>query len=297
MFEWIVPCEESGKKLVLFLKERLGDRFSAKALKRLIEQNNCKINGRTERFASFSLAKGDHIILNVKDIQLAPTSHLEFESDRILFEDESLLIYDKPPHINCDDQGILKLLKTYNSKLRLIHRLDKDTTGVLLFAKDPDVFQKMVEAFRELQVSKTYVAIVDGIIEKNAGHIENYLGKKHIYQGQAIWGATSKEKGLSAITDWLKIAVGDKATMVFCFPKTGRTHQLRVHLSEMKHPILGDFQYCKRFSCLYQPERILLHAYKVNFVHPVTGKNLEIKAHLPKDFIEAQKKLFGKISL
>lgn len=292
MHEWIVPSEDSGKKVIAYLTERLGDRYSARSLKRVLESNRCQINGRVERFASAVVGKGDHILLQLEDLEASPIT-LKVESSRILYEDNCLVIYDKPPGVNCDEKGILKILKAYNPQLQLIHRLDRDTTGVLILAKSPVIFEKMVLEFKEHQVNKCYIAIVDGVLEKKEGEVDNYLGKKHVYAGQTIWGSVKKEEGLHAHTDWIKIKEGKNASLVFCYPVTGRTHQIRVHLAGIGHPIVGDFQYCKRFRCAYRPNRYLLHAYRVSFPHPITGKEIDVQAPLPDDFNQAQQNLFG----
>lgn len=294
MFEWIVPAEDAGKKLITFLTERLGDHYSARSLKRILESNQCQMNGRIERFASSIIAKGDHIQLQLKDL---PTTHSPLSSaidtSRILYEDSDLLIYNKPSGITSDEQGILKILRSYSPHVQLIHRLDRDTTGVLLLAKNKNTFDKMVQEFKELNVKKSYIAIVDGILKKDEGEIDNYLGKKHVYAGQTIWGAVNPDRGLHALTDWMKVKEGKQATLIYCFPKTGRTHQIRVHLAGIGHPILGDVQYCKKFLCSYQPSRYLLHSYRTTFDHPQTGKEIEIQAPPPEDFNKAQRMLFG----
>lgn len=288
--EWVVPAEDAGKKLIAFLANRLGDRYSARCLKRMLEENQCRMNGRTERFASMVLARGDHVVLNISE-EKRPAP-IKVNLSHILYEDDSFVIYNKPAGVNSDNQGIIKLLSAYHPGLQLIHRLDRDTTGALLLAKDPEIVGKMIQAFKQQRVRKCYIALVDGILEKDEGSIDNYLAKKHVYEGQAIWGIASKGDGLHAHTDWIKIQEGRDVTLIYCFPLTGRTHQIRVHLAGIRHPILGDFQYSKKFRCSYQPSRYLLHAFQLAFEHPLTRQTIEIKAPLPKDFLQAQKQLF-----
>lgn len=283
--EWIVPGEEAGQKLIAFLSARLGDHYSARHLKKMLESNYCRLNHKVERFASTTVAKGDHITLDL--VEKAPSSKLVMDRFAILYEDDHFLIYNKPSGINSDQNGILKILP---SQLHLVHRLDRETSGALLLAKNSTILEQMIEKFRHQEVRKCYIAIVDGNIEKKQGTIQNFLAKKHVYEGQTIWGSASE--GLQAHTDWEKIQEGDNATLVYCFPHTGRTHQLRVHLAEMGHPILGDFQYCKKFKCQYQPGRVLLHALQISFEHPITHKLIDVTAPLPADFVTAQKQLF-----
>ena len=291
MQEWIVTSKESGSKLLAFLIDRLEGKYSARSLKKLIEHNGCEINGRTERFASTTLGKGDHICLHLE--HLVPSTPQTVELSRILFADDALLIYNKPAGINSDEKGILQLWKSTLPSLQLVHRLDRDTTGVLLLAKQPAIFTHLVEQFKQFQVHKRYLAIVDGVFDQARGKVENYLGKKRAYAGQTIWGAVSQEKGLYACTEWERLHQGNQASLVVCYPKTGRTHQIRVHLAEMGHPILGDFQYGKHFQCAYRPARFLLHAESIQFRHPLTGMELNVQAPLPDDFKMAQQKLFN----
>jgi RluA family pseudouridine synthase len=169
----------------------------------------------------------------------------------------------------------------------LLHRLDKDTTGVLLFARNEVAAKEIENLFKKRHIKKTYLAIVRGIPSKSSGIIKNYLGKLHTYHGQTIWGAVSENKGLPAKTFWkIKKKCGD-ASLLICHPETGRTHQIRAHLSELGHPILGDHQYGGTTTGLYHPERVLLHASELTFEHPTTKKMIHIKSPLPEDFITA----------
>jgi len=288
MIEWLVTSKDSGIKLLSFISQHLEGKYSARFIKRLIENNACLINGKIERFASTLVGNGDHISLHLEQ---APASIHE-DVKRILFEDEALLAIDKPAGVNCDENGILKILKKKDSSLSLVHRLDRDTTGVLLLSKSRQVFENLVEQFKNFQVEKRYLAIVDGNILKQSGVIENYLGKKRAYAGQTIWGAVKPSDGLPAITEWQCIKKGKLSTLVACRPKTGRTHQIRVHMAEMGHPILGDFQYGKEFHCSYHPGRMLLHAEEIRFHHPLTEQLLILTAPLPGDFMSAQEELF-----
>lgn len=289
MLEWIVSSKDSGVKLLSFLSHYLEEKYSARLIKRMIESNCCQINGRTERFASTLLGKGDHVCLYLEQFSPMPEP---LEESRILYEDDALLVYNKPSGVTSDEKGVVKLLKTRDSSLQLIHRLDRDTTGVLLLAKQVTVFEKLVNQFKQFQVRKRYLAIVDGYFIQTKGIIENYLGKKHAYAGQMIWGAVHASKGLYACTEWQQLKKGKMASLLVCFPKTGRTHQIRVHMAEMNHPVLGDFQYSEQFQCAYRPSRYLLHAEAIQFDHPITQKPVCLVAPLPEDFKIAQQKLF-----
>jgi RluA family pseudouridine synthase len=276
---WRVSRKEAGMHLLAFLREKCPQAPSVKALKRAIDGKHCIVNGRIETFSSYVLKENDTVSL----------SDTAFESKKnpkvsILYEDEELLVINKPAGIVSDNRSIQSHLK---GPLQLVHRLDKETSGVLVLAKSSHSKAKLVEAFKKRTVSKLYLAIVDGVVAKDNGKIENFLGKKQSYQGQTIYGSVPEKKGLKAITFWSCLHRGKTASFVSCEPVTGRTHQLRVHLSEMGHPILGDVQYGKRFICPFKPCRNLLHAYQIAFVHPSTGKALKIIAPIPADFKQA----------
>lgn len=286
---WEVSNQESGMKLLSFLKEKL-TQYSARQLKKAIESNCCQMNGKIERFASAIVGTGDRISFQMKELDQS----WEFESERVLYEDTDVLAYNKPAGLSSESEALLCMVRSHCPNAHLLHRLDRDTTGVLMFTKNPQMHEAMVNAFRQQKVEKSYLALVDGVPSKRAGIVDNYLGKKHSYQGQAIWGKVNPNQGLHAITEWQLAHAGKDVALIKCFPKTGRTHQLRVHLSEMQHPILGDYQYGRQFRSSFRPHRYLLHAWQIEFDHPLKDTQLKIEAPIPEDFHQAFKTLFGK---
>lgn len=287
VLKWVVSGREDGLKLLDFLKGKLGEKGSNKELKRKIESNLCQLNGQVERFASKAVSKNDQVLFF--DEPLKKELDLSFEKQRVLFEDDSYLVYNKPPGLTCDANG-LKILK--QPKLILTHRLDKETTGALIFAKTRKAAELMERSFKKRLIKKTYLALVDGIPKKKSGKIQNFLGKIKSYQGNAIYGSVDNSaEAQLAITVWALKKKGKGISLIACSPLTGRTHQIRIHLSELGFPILGDYTYGKTFSTKYRPERVLLHAYKIQFKHPVTDEEMEITAPLPEDFREAERQL------
>jgi RluA family pseudouridine synthase len=255
-------------RLMTYLKAISG--CSSIHIKGLLHRGLCTVNAEKERFGSRMLSPGDTVMLEVQE---APVP-IPFEKGRILFENEELLAYDKPPFISSLD--VEKMLHAYNKKLQLLHRLDKETSGVLLLAKkDPKPYLAL---FKKRKVAKGYVAIVDGIIKEDEGVIDKPLMPLSRYEGQVVMGVSPE--GLPAITRYLVKKRYKKATLVACFPVTGRTHQIRVHMQWLGHPILGDHHYAKKCAAEIRPKRILLHAalLKIN--------DITIKAPLPEDFRE-----------
>ncbi len=268
-----VLADEAGFSLLSFLRKRYeGAAYSIKALKRAIDSKKCRVNGRVETFSTYKLKAKDRVVLEEIEKATKPLSV------PILYEDADFLVCNKPAGAVCE-QGKFPL------KGLLVHRLDKETSGALIVAKKAAIFEAFEELFVKGLVTKEYLAVVDGQVKGAKGHIDNFLIKKHAYQGQTIYGSckTAVKGARRAVTTWWRLKVADKATLLLCRPITGRTHQLRVHLKEMGHPILGDYQYARQFVSKLPAPRHLLHAWRLSFPHPISGQKLEIKAPLPDD--------------
>jgi 23S rRNA-/tRNA-specific pseudouridylate synthase len=265
-----VTAKEKGMTLLAFLRKHCSSAPSVKALKRAIDGKKCTINGHVETFSTHQLSTGDEVAIELEEQKkLKP---------QIVWEDEFLIAFDKPAGVVSDPKNFPK---------HLVHRLDKETSGILLVAKSKAVLDQMIELFRQKKVHKTYLALVDGVVKEKKKVLISRLVPKHRFHGQTIYGSTSSSGGELAETHWIKVAQGSQATLLECHPITGRTHQLRVHLKEAGHPILGDYQYAKHFKCGYPARRHLLHALEIAFPHPITHELLILKAPLPPDFLQA----------
>ena len=264
--KWLAPAPE---KLIAFLQGRLGD-YSGKLLRRLLEANLCRINGKVERFGSRNLLRGDAIELapTWKSMLLPQTSHFA-----TVYEDAFLQIVNKPSSWVCDPHNALK---AFGANHYLVHRLDKETTGLLILAKSASSRDALMGLFEKRLIYKSYLALVDGVPKDPQGERRSLFVKKGSFQGQTIWG--SGQRGLSAITHWTKIAAGKNASLILCQPVTGRTHQIRVHMAEMGHPILVDRQYAQSFRCSLFVRRVLLHAHRLQFTFQ--GKAIDVTAPL-----------------
>ncbi|MBI3212116.1 MAG: RluA family pseudouridine synthase [Simkania negevensis] len=187
----------------------------------------------------------------------------------ILYEDEDLMVCDKPSGLITDRNLFKKILQ---EEPYLVHRLDKETSGVILIAKNKKMQQELETLFRRREILKIYLALVLGKVKEEKGKIESRLEVKK--RGGELFVEEAKgEKGQLAITYWQVLKRGKKATLLQCIPKTGRTHQIRVHLSAKGHPILGDLKYGGESpDC----DRLMLHAFKIAFFHPKIGKKLEV---------------------
>lgn len=287
-YSWKVT--DAAVQLLPFLKVKLGPLFSGKALKKALDHNQCQVNGKVERFGTRWLGSGDSVAISIQKDEIKR----KLAKPAIIYEDADFLVCNKPAGMTSESDSLLESLTSSPSSLILLHRLDKETSGVLLLTKKKALQDPIIELFRAKKVFKKYDALVDGVLQRSEGTVDNYLGKLTTYQGQSLWGPVSEAKGLHAVTKWRLKQKGKNASWVECFPLTGRTHQLRVHLSQLGHPILGDFQYGRQFQCPFKPARHLLHASALAFSHPITKEELKFNAPFPADWEEAVTQIFQK---
>lgn len=206
----------------------------------------------------------------------------------ILYEDEALLIIDKPPfmpvHPSMDhyEDSLSNGIKYYfntiglKRKIRPVNRLDRNTSGIVIFAKNEYIQECLIKQMKSNTFEKEYLALVDGIITKKEQIINAPIARKT----DSIIERCVSPKGDEAITLVELIQTFDNYSLIKCTLKTGRTHQIRVHTSYIGHPILGDDLYGKKSDAI---NRQALHAYKISFIHPIAKRKIEIKSILPAD--------------
>ena len=270
--KWVV---EEATTLKDFLESQLLEEMkSKKAIKKLLDQGHVSVNSKAERFGKVSLKKGDVVALATKE---AKSEKQSFEPERILFEDDSLLIYDKPCGIISDGAEFVEAASTYVPHLVPIHRLDKETSGILMFAKSRKVLDAMIELFSKQAVKKTYAAIVSGQPDEKKGQINGPIDV--VYREGTAKRFGVKRGGKPALTLYELVESKGDHSLLYLFPQTGRTHQLRVHLNFIGHPILGDPVYGREWG-----KRMFLHAMQISFPHPEKEEMVKIVSSLPEDF-------------
>jgi len=270
---------EHGEKLLVFLQRKYPG-LSVRRIKEGISHHSCTVNGRIELFPSRRLVREDLVIYTEPTLSLMQQS--------ILYEDDYLVCIDKPAGLLSSPAALTSLFGNRANVWKFVHRLDKETSGVLLLAKGVEMQKTLEDLFRKKTIDKEYLAIVQGVIRQKQGVIHTFLTPKKMYQGQTLY--ESAKEGRQAITKWRLLSIAKGVSLVLCTPITGRTHQIRVHMSEMEHPVLGDSLYGGKASPL-SCTRHLLHAHVLRFVHPVLHNAMEITAPLPEDFLQAFIKL------
>lgn len=264
MTSWKV---KNTNRLLTEIKNKLSGLYTVKDIRWAIDHNRCFVNKTLERFGSTTVKAGDIISIQVEKRPL-------FRKDphRVLFEDDHILIYDKPPFISSEQ------LSTLTQSL-LVHRLDRDTTGVMILVKTPEAQKKLEEQFRSRTILKEYLALVEGNPGEK-GTISGKMAPLSRREGAVIWGMSPS--GLPSQTNWIRLSQRGNHTLLSCTPLTGRTHQIRVHLAHIGHPIIGDTTYGRPTNT--KALRPLLHAHTLQFRHPATQASCSFTAPVPADF-------------
>jgi 23S rRNA pseudouridine1911/1915/1917 synthase len=286
-----VAEDQAGERLDRFVAAKMPE-LSRSRVQALVKSGGVLLNG-VEARSSETVRDGDEVAVLVPDA--APMLDIQAENIplTILHEDADLLVLDKPaglvvhPGAGNPTGTLVQALLHHCSDLSgiggverpgIVHRLDKETSGCLVIAKNDTAHQSLSAQFAERTVEKTYLAVAIGTPRRATGVIDAPIGRHPVHRQKMK--VVSEEKGRAAATQYRVIASGEGLSLIECLPKTGRTHQIRVHLKHIGHPIAGDPVYGKRGAF----ERHLLHAWKLAFDHPRTGQRMSFIAPVPADF-------------
>ncbi len=304
----IVTAGEAPKRLDVFLVNR-EPKLSRSALQRLIEHGRVQINGKAVK-PSHKIKPGDRITF---EIPKAEPLELKGESIplEILYEDDDLLVLNKPAGLvvhpapgHWSGTLVNALLhhfetsggsvSTIGGKERpgLVHRLDKDTSGVMVIAKTDQAHRGLAAQFKQHTIVRAYEALIWGVPKKGHGLIELAIGRDS--KERKKFSARTARPKESATEYRVEHRFGKLAAHVLLLPRTGRTHQLRVHLASIGHPILGDPTYGGRKVLLIddvEVPRVMLHARTLGFAHPTSGRYREYTMPFPPDMASVRQAL------
>lgn len=308
--QFTVQTDEAGRRLDVIVAEHCPE-LSRARVQELIDAGQVSVDGSAGKKSSVRLRGGERISIEITE-RPALAAKPEAIPLEVLYEDDDVIAINKPAGMtvhagagNASGTLVNALLgrglelSKRGDPLRpgIVHRLDKETSGVILVAKNDAAHAKLGEAFQHRAVKKTYVALVQGILKEKIGSIELAIGRDPIHRTRM---ATPRKSGRGAApanprharTDWRALANVDNTTLVEVQLHTGRTHQIRVHFSALKHPVVGDTLYGAAANlrigktALPKLDRNFLHAAKLGFTQPLTGAWLEVRAPLPAELRE-----------
>lgn len=285
--------EKGGERIDKYLSEQLED-MTRSHIQKLIKENMVRVNGMTVK-SNFKLSASDQIEVEIPELKEPDILPENIPLD-ILYEDQDILVVNKPKGMvvhpapghytgtlvnaimyHCKDN-----LSGINGVMRpgIVHRIDMDTTGSLLICKNDRAHQALAEQLKEHSITRKYHAIVHGRLKEDEGTIDKPIGRHPIDRKKMSVHCTN---GREAITHYRVLKRFQQFTYIECQLETGRTHQIRVHMSSIGHPILGDQVYGPA-KCPYKLQGQTLHAKVLGITHPTTDEYMEFDAPLPDYF-------------
>ncbi|HLA94153.1 MAG TPA: RluA family pseudouridine synthase [Pyrinomonadaceae bacterium] len=328
VLSFTIAGTDAGKRLDAFLTEQV-EGWSRSRLQRLIEDGDVLVNEKPAK-ASYKLHENDEIDVDLVEVQADVFEPENIPLD-IVFEDEFLAVINKPagmvvhpgaginsgtlanaiayhfsvgvdPAIEREieeepEDGVAAIVLNKNQRVGIVHRLDKDTSGLIVVAKNQEIHEALSEQFRDRTVQKKYVALVHGSLRENFGTIDRPMARDRWHRTKMTVAANGRQ----AITLWKVRTRFEKFTLVDVEIKTGRTHQIRVHLASLNHPVVGDETYNEGRdntindtnirNGIRSMNRFFLHSANLSFTHPQTEERLAFTSELPEELAQLLKLL------
>jgi 23S rRNA pseudouridine1911/1915/1917 synthase len=295
IFEWTVSSDDARTRLDRFLTRRaeLGTRSQ---VQRLVAEQRVRVDGRVAKAAT--LLRSGQVVRVERPPAVLPALRPQPIDLDVLYEDDFLLLINKPAGLvvhpapgHTEDTLVNALLHRWGgahpglepSRLGIVHRLDKDTSGVLVVAKDPKTLERLGTQFSRRQVEKQYVALAHGWVRSATGQICQPISRHPVERKRMA----IRRGGRVAVTRYEVIERFRDATFLRVHPETGRTHQIRVHLASLGHPIVADATYGRSRRTPLPIRRQALHAERLSFQHPRLDETVTASAPLPADFVAA----------
>jgi 23S rRNA pseudouridine955/2504/2580 synthase len=307
--EYTISPDAAGQRLDKFLRKRLAD-VPLSHVYKLVRTKKVRVNGARADVAQL-LKPGDVVVVHAAqakpDAEAPPRPASQVAQDfSVVYEDAHILVCDKPaglaihPGSGLAGDTLVDQVRAYLTRQGLVvpegefkpspaHRLDRETSGVVVVAKTRQAMVRLTEIFTRGEAKKTYLALAKGRFQRDRGTIDLRLAE---HQQTA---ASRSQRGVNlqeAVTHWTRLAGGEEATLLELSIETGRTHQIRRHLAAIGHPVVGDekhgdFPFNRRARAAWGIRRMFLHSARLSLAHPVTGKRLAFSAPLPSELVEA----------
>ena len=301
MMEFFASELDRGRRIDQFLAVCLAENFSRSQIKKLIEAGEVRVSGVPMKSAHYRMKQGDIVHVEWKGKERDETRAEAIPLD-IIYEDQDVLVVNKaagmvvhPAHGNPAHTLVNALLYHVRNLSQtggairpgIVHRLDKDTSGLLVVAKNDAAHFSLARQFKDHSIDRTYDAVVRGVVQHDEGEIDEPVGRAFLNRKKVV---VRPSGGKSALTYYRVKRRFSQATWLEIKPRTGRTHQIRVHLAHIGHPVLGDSLYGVKALGI---DRQALHASELGFSHPRTRERMNFKIPLPPD-IEVLVRSFDK---
>jgi len=298
--KYLVPEEQEDVRIDRYLAESC-ESLSRSYIQKLLKNGEVLVDGKAVK-ASYRVCPGDQVLVDIPEAVQPEIQAQDMELD-ILYEDSDVILVNKPKgmvvhpaagHLNdtlvnglmahCRDQ-----LSGINGVMRpgIVHRIDMDTTGVLIACKNDFAHNQIAAQLKEHSITRKYLAVVHGVIKEDEGTVDAPIGRHPVERKKM---SVNEKNGRHAVTHYRVLRRFSGYTYIECQLETGRTHQIRVHMASIGHPLVGDEVYGPR-KCPFSLQGQTLHAAVLGFIHPRTGEYLEFWAPLPEYFEKLLKKL------
>lgn len=298
--KYLVPEEQEDVRIDRYLAESC-ESLSRSYIQKLLKNGEVLVDGKAVK-ASYRVCPGDQVLVDIPEAVQPEIQAQDMELD-ILYEDSDVILVNKPKgmvvhpaagHLNdtlvnglmahCRDQ-----LSGINGVMRpgIVHRIDMDTTGVLIACKNDFAHNQIAAQLKEHSITRKYLAVVHGVIKEDEGTVDAPIGRHPVERKKM---SVNEKNGRHAVTHYRVLRRFSGYTYIECQLETGRTHQIRVHMASIGHPLVGDEVYGPR-KCPFSLQGQTLHAAVLGFIHPRTGEYLELWAPLPEYFEKLLKKL------
>ncbi|UOQ85134.1 RluA family pseudouridine synthase [Gracilibacillus salinarum] len=276
---------ESKTELLPFLIENMENK-SRNAVKSILKRGQVYVDDQSITQHNYVLEPGVTVAIQSNSVHKATS----FDNMKLLYEDESIIVIDKATGLlsiatekekqMTAYKQLTQYVKTKNKQNRIfiVHRLDRDTSGVMVFAKSEKVKQQLQNNWKSVVEERTYVALVEGVVQSSKDTITSWLKESNTFK---MYSSQRPGDGKEAITTYQILKKGTEKSLVSIQLQTGRKNQIRVHMSDIGHPIVGDKKYGAKMNTI---GRLGLHAQVLQLIHPTTKKKLRFESPIPKEF-------------